>query len=83
LSEHIEVLNKSIQSTFEEETNMLDSDPVLIFKRHYVTQHRQLRMEFLNYLDDSMTHDSLIVSTISDISKKNASCVAKFPQQVF
>ena len=62
---------------FEEETNLLNADGILTLKGHYMTYYWQIRKEFLNYLEDSMTHDSLIGSTISTISKKNASYVSK------
>jgi hypothetical protein len=35
------------------------------------------RKDFLDYIDDSMSHDSLIGSTISTRSKKSVSCVSK------
>jgi hypothetical protein len=77
LDEHIDVPDKLISSTFKEETNFLDSDTMLILKRHYVTHYRQLRKEFLNHLEDSMIHDFLLGSTISTVSKKDTYCVSK------
>jgi hypothetical protein len=46
LDEHIEVSDKLIPYTSEEETNLLDLDTMLILKRHYVTQFWQLRGAF-------------------------------------
>jgi hypothetical protein len=66
-----------IPSTFEGENSFLDSDTMLISKRHYMTHYRKLRKEFLNYLEDFMTRDCLIGSTISTITKKDASCASK------
>jgi hypothetical protein len=59
LDEHTDPPDKSIPSTFEEETYLLDSETMLILKRPNVTHYRQLRKELLNHLDDSMTHDFL------------------------
>jgi hypothetical protein len=42
-----------------------------------VTHYRQLRQDFLYYLEEPMTRDPLIGSTISTISKKDSSCVTK------
>jgi hypothetical protein len=42
-----------------------------------VTHDKQLRKEFLHYLEDFMTHDSLIGSTINTVSEKDASCARK------
>jgi hypothetical protein len=81
LNEHIEVPDKLIPSTFEEEANFLDSDTMVILKSHYTTNHRQLRKEFSNYSEDSMIHDSLIGFKIDTISKKDDSCVRKCPHQ--
>jgi hypothetical protein len=83
LDTHIKVQDSSILSKFEEETNFLDSDTMLILKRHYVTHYGQLRKEFLNYLEDYMAHDSLIGSTISKISKKMPLVLAQYPYQAF
>ena len=77
MDDHVDVSDKLIPSTFEEETNFLDSEAMLRLKLHYMTYYWQLRKEFLNYLEDFMTHDYLIGSTISTISKNNASYVSK------
>jgi hypothetical protein len=70
LDQHIEVPEKLIPSIFEEETNLLDSETMLLSKIHYATHYRSFRKEFLNNLEVSMTHRSLIESTVSRISKK-------------
>jgi hypothetical protein len=43
-------------------------------KRHYMTFYWKVRKGFLDYIEDSMSHGSLIGSTISTRSKKNISC---------
>jgi hypothetical protein len=37
----------------------------------------EARKDFLDYIEDSMSHDSLIGSTTSTRSKKNISCASK------
>ena len=77
LDENFGVQDTLIPTTFEEETNFLDSETMLRSKRHYMTHYWQLRKEFLKYFDESMTYDSLIGSKICSISKKNLSYVSK------
>jgi hypothetical protein len=43
-------------------------------KRHHMTFYWKVRKDFLDYIEDSMSHDSLIGSTISTKSKKIVSC---------
>jgi hypothetical protein len=42
-----------------------------------MTFYWKVRKHFLDYIEDSMSHDSLIGSTISNRSKKNVSCTSK------
>jgi hypothetical protein len=57
LYEHIEKSDKLITSTFEEETNFLDSDTMLILNYHYVTHCiLQLRKELFNHIENFMTN---------------------------
>jgi hypothetical protein len=42
-----------------------------------MTYYWTLRKDFLDYIEDSTSHDSLIESTISTRSKKNVSCASK------
>jgi hypothetical protein len=44
--ENIDVPDISMLYTFEEEIKFLDSDAMLIIKRHYVTHYRQLKRIF-------------------------------------
>ena len=82
LDEHANVTEKLIPSTFEEETNLLNTDGISILKNHYMTHYWHIRKEFLNYLEDFLTQDSLIGSTISTRSKKNASSDSKISSKV-
>ena len=50
---------------------------MLVLKNHYVGCYWHLRKTFLNYLEDSMSQDSLIGLTISTRSQKNISCASK------
>jgi hypothetical protein len=54
-----------IPSTFQEETDLLNEGNMLVLKNHYFGCYWHLRKTFLNYLEDSMSQDSLIGSTIS------------------
>jgi hypothetical protein len=42
-----------------------------------MTFYWKVRKNFLDYIEDSMSHDSFIESTISTRSKKNVSCAGK------
>jgi hypothetical protein len=46
-------------------------------KRHYMTFYWKVCKDFLDYIEDSMSQDSLIESTISTRSKKSVSCASK------
>jgi hypothetical protein len=46
-------------------------------KRHDITFYWKVRKDFLDYIEDSMFHDSLIGSTISTRSRKSVSCASK------
>jgi hypothetical protein len=61
-NDDVDVTELLILSTFDEETNFLG--------------YWQIRKDFLNYLDDFTTQDSLIGSTISTTSKKHQSSVS-------
>jgi hypothetical protein len=66
-----------ILTTFHEETEFLSDSNLNSLKRHYVTFYWKVRKDFLNYIKDSMSHDSLIRYIISNRPKKNVSCVSK------
>jgi hypothetical protein len=62
-----------IPTTFNEETEFLSDSDLNSLKRHYMTFYWKVRKDFLDYIEDSMSHDSLIGSTISTRSKKSVS----------
>jgi hypothetical protein len=66
-----------IPTTFHEETEFLSESNLNILKRHYMTFYWKLRKDFLDYIEDSMSHDSSIGSTISTRSRKSVSCASK------
>ena len=66
-----------IPSTFDEETNFLSTENIETLRIHYMARYWQIRKDFLNYLEDFTTQDSLIGSTISTRSKKHESSVSK------
>jgi hypothetical protein len=63
-----------IPPTFHEETEFLSDSNTNSLKRHYMTFYWKVSKDFLDYIDDSISHDSLIGSTISTRSKKSVSC---------
>jgi hypothetical protein len=66
-----------IPATFNEETEFLSDSNLNSLKRHYMKFYWKIRKDFLDYIEDSMSHDSLIGSTISTRSKKSVSCASK------
>jgi hypothetical protein len=66
-----------IPTTFNEETEFLSDSNTNSLKLHYMTFYWKVRKDFLDYIEDSMSHDSLIGSTISTRSKKSVSCAGK------
>ena len=66
-----------IPSTFKEETDLLDEESMLILKHHYVSCYWQIRKNFLDYLEDYLSQESVIGSTISTRSLNNISCASK------
>ena len=77
LDEQTDITKSLIPSTFEEETSFLDEDGMSKLKDHYMAYYRQMRKDFLDYLEDFVTQDLLIGSTISTQSKKTVSCASK------
>jgi hypothetical protein len=66
-----------IPTTFHEETEFLNDSNLNSLKRHYMTLYWKVRKDFLDYIEDSMSQDTLIGSTISTRSKKSVSCASK------
>jgi hypothetical protein len=71
ISEHM------IPTTFNEETEFLSDSNINSLKRHYMTFYWKVRMDFLDYIKYSMSHESFIGSTISTRSRKSVSCASK------
>jgi hypothetical protein len=68
-----EIAEHMIPTTFNEETEFLSDSNLNSLKLHYMTFYWKVIKDFLDYIEDSMPHDSLIGSTISTRSKKNVS----------
>jgi hypothetical protein len=66
-----------IPTTIHEETEFISDSNTYSLKRHYMTFYWKLRKDLLDCIEDSMSHDSLIGSTISTRSKKSVSCASK------
>jgi hypothetical protein len=77
LDEQTDVAKSLIPSTLEEETSFLDKDGMSKLKEYYMASYWKRRKDFLDYLENFVTQDSLIGSTISTSSKKTVSCAIK------
>jgi hypothetical protein len=77
LHEEDDIAEHMIPTAFHEETEFLSNSNFNSLKRHYMTFYWKVRNDFLDYIEDSMSHDSLIGSTISTRSKKSVSCSSK------
>jgi hypothetical protein len=73
LHEDDHIIEYMIPTTLNEETEFLSDSNLNSLKRHYMTFYWKVRMDILDYQEDSMSHESLIGSTISTRSKKNVS----------
>jgi hypothetical protein len=76
LNEDDVIAKHMIQTTFNEETEFLSDSNLNSLKRHYMTFYWKVRNDFLDYIKDSMCHDSLIGSANSIGSKKIVSCAS-------
>jgi hypothetical protein len=77
LGEHGNIPEKLIPSIFNEENRFLDADNILIVKHLYMKCNLQLHKELLDHLEDLMTQDSLVGSTVSTRSKRGGSVVSR------
>jgi hypothetical protein len=77
------IVEHMIPTTFNEESEFLSDSTLNSLKRHYMTFYWKARKDFLDYMNDSMSHDSLIGSTISTRSKKSVSCPSKISSPSF
>jgi hypothetical protein len=66
-----------IPTTFNEETEFLSDSNLNSLKHHYMKFYWKVCEYFLDYIEDSMSHESLIGSTISTRSRKSVSCASK------
>jgi hypothetical protein len=66
-----------IPITFNQVTEFLSDSNLNSLKRHYMIFHWRACKDSLDYIEDSMPHDSLIGSTISTRSNKSVSCASK------
>jgi hypothetical protein len=53
-----------IPTTFNKETEFLSNSNLNSLKYHYMTFYWKVNKDFLDYIEDSMSHDSFIGSTI-------------------
>jgi hypothetical protein len=60
-----------IPTTFNEEKYSLSDSNLNSLKLHYMTFYWKVRKDLLDYIEDSISHHSLIVFTISTRSKKS------------
>jgi hypothetical protein len=77
IREHADIPGKLIPLTFSEENAFLDAYIMLILKRHYMKCYLQLRKELLDNLEDLMTKESLVGSTVITRSKKSGSVISR------
>jgi hypothetical protein len=70
-----------IPTTFNEETEFLSDSNTNSLKRHYMTFYWRVRKDFLDHIEDSIPHDSLIGSAISTRFRKSVSCTSKICSQ--
>jgi hypothetical protein len=71
------IVEHMIPPTFNEKTEFLSDTNTNSLKRHYMTFYWKVRKDFLDYIEDLMSHDSLIGSVISTRSKKSVSFASK------
>jgi hypothetical protein len=64
------------RTSFNEKTEFLSDSNTNSLKLHYMTFYWKVRKDFLDCIQDSMSHDSLIGSKISTRSKKSVSCAS-------
>jgi hypothetical protein len=68
-----------IPTALDKETEFISDSNLNSLKRHYMTFYWRVSKDFLDQIEDSMSHDILIGSTISTRSKKNVSCASTVP----
>jgi hypothetical protein len=73
LNEDDDIVEHMIRTTFNKETEFLSNSIMNSLKLHYTTFYWKARKDFLEYIEDLMSHDSLIGSTYRTRSKKSVS----------
>jgi hypothetical protein len=76
LDEQTDIAKSLIPFIFEEETSFFDEDGMSKLKEFYMSSYWKRRKDFLDYLEDFVTQESLIGSPISTISKKTVLCAS-------
>jgi hypothetical protein len=70
------IAENMIPTKFNEETEFLSDSITNSLNHHYMTFYWKVRKDFLDYLEYSMSQDTLIGSTISTRPKKNVFCAS-------
>jgi hypothetical protein len=85
LNEDDVIAEHMIPNTFDEETEFLSDSKLNSLKRHHMTFYWKVRKDFSDYIEDSMSHDPLIGSTISNKSNSRRVFLApvRFLPQLF
>jgi hypothetical protein len=65
LNEDDVITEYMIPTTLNEETEFLSDSSLNNLKRHYMEFYRKAQKDFFDYIEDSMSYDSLVGSTIS------------------
>jgi hypothetical protein len=68
LNEDDVIAEHMIPTTFNEDTEFLSDSNTNSLKRHYTTFYWKVPKKFSHHIEDSISHDSLIGSTISSPS---------------
>jgi hypothetical protein len=73
------IVKHMIPTKLYEKTEFFSDSNLNSLKCHYMTFYWKVSKDFLDYIEDSISHDSLIESTISTIFKKKkiVSCASK------
>jgi hypothetical protein len=77
LGKHDDIPGPLVPSTFSEENSFLDADNMIILKFHCMKCYSPLCKELLDNVEELMTQDSLVGSTVCTRSKKCGSVVSR------
>jgi hypothetical protein len=76
LHEDDAIAEHMIPTTFNEETEFFSDINLNSLKRHYMTFYWNVRKDFLDHIEDSMSQDTLIGSKFITRFKKSVSCAS-------